>query len=180
MEADWEFEIAPDAPLIDATWFGYVDLRTHPEIASRLPEAQMLPALASTLITLNAANSPVWTAKCDVWEPEAFDADELDAPPQSAAQALSCYIDLLPSAACWCTPAEVADWCRELCTALRAQPLRHCRVDLVIRTAVSSPRDTGLGVTAYVTGCGVTRADAKEALSPALTVLANAITRSHS
>jgi len=38
MEADWEFEVGPDtaglaAPVIDACWPGFVDLRHNPERA---------------------------------------------------------------------------------------------------------------------------------------------------
>jgi hypothetical protein len=51
MEADWEFEVGPDAaglaaPVIDALWPGFVDLRRAPELAWHLPEAAQLPALA--------------------------------------------------------------------------------------------------------------------------------------
>jgi hypothetical protein len=35
LEADWEFEVGGDAPVIDALWPGFVDLRlpSRPEIA---------------------------------------------------------------------------------------------------------------------------------------------------
>src|SRR5215471_12346696 len=122
MEADWEFEIAPDAPVIDAAWSGYVPLRVHPERASSLDEVASLPALEGFLTLLNAADSPVWTAKCDVWEQDAIDPDELEATPETAAHAVSCYIDLLPSSSAdWSTLDAVADWCRELCVELRSK-----------------------------------------------------------
>jgi hypothetical protein len=69
MEADWEFEVEgetaaaeapiPEAPIIDACWPGFVDLRRNPERAWDLPEARQLPALAEALARLNAAASPV-------------------------------------------------------------------------------------------------------------------------
>ncbi len=31
MEADWEFEVGGDAPVIEAHWPGFVDLRQNPE-----------------------------------------------------------------------------------------------------------------------------------------------------
>jgi hypothetical protein len=175
MEADWEFEVASDAPVIDAAWSGYLDLRAHPEEASRLPEVQALPALASALAFLNAAGSPVWTAKCDVWEPDAFDPDELDAPPQAGEHALCCYIDLLPSSDAWATLDDVAGWCGNLCAGLRAKPLRQCRADLVVRRAFLTPSQTCFGITAYVTGCAATQPAAKEALSSAVALLARTI-----
>jgi hypothetical protein len=39
MEADWEFEVGGDAPVIEAPWPGFVDLRLHPERAWQLSEA---------------------------------------------------------------------------------------------------------------------------------------------
>ena len=99
MEADWELELGGESPVIEARSPGFVDLRLHPEHASRLPEAAALPALAQALEVLNSATSPLWTSKCDVWpvaDMAEFDADELDAPPGFAAHAIGGYIDLLP------------------------------------------------------------------------------------
>ena len=39
MEADWEFEVGGDAPVIEACWEGFIDLRKTPERARQLPEA---------------------------------------------------------------------------------------------------------------------------------------------
>jgi hypothetical protein len=167
MECDWEFEIAPDAPVIDGAWSGHIDLRTHPELAVGLAEADDLPALANALSSLNASDSPVWTAKCDVWEPEAFDPDELDAS-EDATQAIACYIDLLPSADLWPTMDAVADWCRRICAAMRARPLRQCRADLVIRRSFLAADQTGLGITAYLTACAAGNSGARESLAAAL------------
>jgi hypothetical protein len=178
MECDWEFEIAPDAPVIDGAWSGYVDLRMHPEQAPGLAEAGALPALAEALSHLNAADSPVWTAKCDVWEPEEFDPDELDALPEDRAKALACYIDLLPWAELWPTMDTIADWCHRMCATVRARPLRRCRADLVIRRSFLREDQTGLGITAYVTGCGAASSSAREALSAALALFVDAVRQS--
>ena len=48
MEADWEFEVGPDAaglapPVIEAAWAGFIDLQCAPEQAGDLPEADLLP-----------------------------------------------------------------------------------------------------------------------------------------
>src|SRR5208283_894703 len=99
MEADWEIELGGESLVIEAQGPGFVDLRPHPERASQLPEAAALPALAQALEVLNAATSPVWTSKCDVWpvvDMAGFDPDELDAPPGLAAHAMGGYLDLLP------------------------------------------------------------------------------------
>jgi hypothetical protein len=177
MEADWEFEVGADvaglpAPVIEAHWTGFVDLRLAPERAWDLPETVQLPALAEALRKLNSAGSPVWTSKCDLWdhlEPDEFDPDELDAPPGCAAHAMGCYIDLLPtSTQQWPDPAMAATACKRLCNLLHAVPLRCCRADLVVRRAFIAPGPMELGITAYITACGESRAQASLTFQAAL------------
>jgi hypothetical protein len=184
MEADWEVEVGAGAPAIEARWPGFVDLRLHPERACQLPEAALLPALAVALAKLNAAASPVWTSKCDFWlavEPDEFDPDELDAPPGCSAHAMGCYIDLLPRGdRQWELSATAAAGCKRLCGLLRAVPLRCCRVDFVIRRAFIAPDLTGpapmdLGITAYLTACGPSAAEAAQTLTAALEAIAGVL-----
>lgn len=144
MDADWEVEIGGGAPVIEALWTGadgqagYVDLRREPERIGEIAEVVALPPLADLLLALNGANSPVWTSKCDVWEPEA------------GAKAL--YIDVLPIAnsvfAEW-RQAEV--FCRELVARLERmnQSGADGSIALVIRQA-SVGEKQGFGVTAYL------------------------------
>jgi hypothetical protein len=176
MEADWEFEVGGDAPVIEALWTGFVDLRQHPERVRELPEAAGFPALAAALKALNAPGSPVWTSKCDVWqivEPELVDPGELDAEPASATHATSCYIDLLPrNEQQWSLPALAVDWCKEICAHLRPIPLSCCRADLIIRRSFIAPDLSNLGVTAYVTACGASAAEASGVLDAALAAFA--------
>lgn len=188
MEADWEFELGPDAaglaaPVIEARWAGFVDLQHEPERAGNLLEAGQLPGLAQTLVKLNAAASPVWTSKCDVWprlEKGEFDPDELDAQPGHFAHAMGCYIDLLPrDGRKWLQPEMAAAECKQVCAHLRAIPLRCCRADLVIRRAIVTPDPSdqeipGLGVTAYLTSCGDSEAEAQRMLQAALAALTDA------
>jgi hypothetical protein len=188
MEADWEFEVGPDAaglaaPVIDALWPGFVDLRRAPEQAWHLPEAAQLPALAEALAKLNAAASQVWTSKCDFWprlEADEFDAGELDAPPGCYAHAMGCYIDLLPrDGQGWAQQAIAEAVCKRVCSLLRAIPLGCCRADLVIRRAFISADRMDLGITAYLTSSGPSSAEAEGTLAAALMALADALV-SHS
>jgi hypothetical protein len=178
MEADWEFEVGGDAPIIEAQWLGFVDLRRRPDLAWQLPEVAQLPGLAEVLARLNEVASPVWTSKCDVWphlEPDEFATDELDAP-SGCACAMGCYIDLLPkSDQQWAVPAKAAEDCKHMCSLLRAVSLRCCRVDLVIRRALITTELMGLGITAYLTSCGESDAEATVALQAALEVFAGAL-----
>lgn len=171
MEADWEVEIGGGAPVIDACWEGFVDLRETPNEAFHFSEAQQLIVLAEVLKTLNAPDSPVWTSKCDVWQvaPGDFDMDELDADPSSAACALACYIDLLSkSEQQWSDPAQAVASCARLCSGLKKIPLGNCRADLIVRQARITPETWSHGFTAYFTACGPTVAQATGHLSVAL------------
>jgi hypothetical protein len=176
MESDWEIEIGAGAPVIDAAWEGYIDLRVDSNRVAEVGEAAQFPALADALVRINSASSPVWTAKCDMWHVEAFDADELDADGESATSALGCYIDLLPcNAQAFSTPDAAAEWCGRLCLQLRGHHARQCRADAVLRRAFLTPESVGLGVTTYLTACGSTRAEAATVLSSALALLADAV-----
>jgi hypothetical protein len=187
MEADWEFEMGPNAeslaaealatPVIEAHWPGFVDLRLAPVCAWDLPETVQFPALAEALAKLNSADSPVWTSKCDLWEHlelDEFDPDELDAPSGCAAYAMGCYIDLLPKKN-WHSPATAATDCKRLCKLLRAVPLRCCRADLVVRRAFIKPDLMALGITVYVTSCGDSSAEAARTFQYALTAFTDVL-----
>jgi hypothetical protein len=179
MEADWEFEVGGDAPVIEAQWVGFVDLQRHPERAGNLPEVAQFPALGEALARLNAADSPVWTSKCDFWphlEADEFDPDELDAPLGCTAHAMGCFIDLLPkSDQQWTQPAMAEKACGRVCGLLIAVPLRCCRADLVIRSAIITSDVMDLGITAYLTACGETPAAAANTLEAALAAFADAL-----
>jgi hypothetical protein len=186
MEADWEFEVGGDAsvasgcaPVIDALWSGFVDLRLDPKLAWKLAEAGELPALASTLERLNSQASPVRTSKCDYWpelQPEEFDPDELDAPRGSSAHAAGCYIDLLARAdRAWSLPHLAEAVCRHFCSLLSLVPKRCCRADFIIRRAIIDPGMNDLGISAYITACGPTAGEAKGTLESALDLFADAL-----
>lgn len=185
MEADWEFEVGGDAPVIDACWAGFVDLRGaayQGEMAVRiggLAEVGLFPALGNALERLNSRESPVWTSKCDFWPElgaEDFDPDEMDALAGSVGHVLGCYIDLLSKTEeRWrFLPGVEAD-CRSLCARMRAAPLRCCRAELIVRRAVIAPGAMDHGITAYFTACGSTADEAAGTLASALGVLADAL-----
>ncbi len=176
MEADWEFEVGGDAPIIEAQWPGFVDLRKDPHRAGELTEANELAGLADALARLNAVDSPVWTSKTDVFEPGPYDPDELDATGEEAEHAIACYVDLL---GCdnqqWNSQIRADRWCRTLCDRLRAVPLKCCRVDLVVRRAHIQPDRHDLAATAYFTACGRSAGVAKVRLGECLAAFASAM-----
>jgi hypothetical protein len=191
MEADWEFEVgggatAPEspihgAPIIDARWPGLIDLRRQPERIGEIQEAAAFPPLAALLEALNGAHSPLWTAKCDLWEPEAVELAGLasaSSPASSGAlarTALACYVDLLPLAGeVFAQPLQAEAYCRKWVSRLAPVRLPDCRVDLVIRQAVAGEAE-GFGVTAYISALGGEKSAAAEALAAALAAFANTI-----
>ena len=179
MEADWEVEIGGDAPVIDATWVGFVDLRRSPQLAFQLPEAANLSGLADALVRLNAAGSPVWTSKCDVWpvsDTEQLDPDEMGASDECLTHAWACYVDLLPrSDQQWFVLEMAVSWCRTLVERLHTVPLPCCRVDIVIRNAVTAAENLNVGVTAYFTGCGSSGEAAQVSLQSTLVKFADVL-----
>lgn len=182
MEIDWEVEVGGGAPVIDALWPGFVDLRRSPERLGEIAEAAAFPALADLLLALNGPASPLWTAKCDLWEPDPAEVaiPEWTSPvavSDAAVQpaALACYVDLLPVGgrvfAQW-TQAE--QFCRDWVALLEPSALPNCRVDLTVRQAIAGEAE-GFGVTAYLSGTGKDRSTAAEALSAALAAFAGSI-----
>jgi hypothetical protein len=181
MQADWEVEIGGDAPVIEAGWPGFVDLRKEPLRAHKLPESAALPGIAEVLIRLNAAASPVRTSKCDLWPIESlpgigFDGFDLDAGVDDTASALGCYIDLLPrSDQQWPSPARIEQTAKDACARLQAATLTCCRIDLVARQAHIAPGLNDFGITAYITACGRDIGAAQASLAAALRALADAM-----
>lgn len=168
MEADWEFEIGGNAPVIEADWPGFVNLHDEPTRVDEIVETRSLPGLSEALLLLNEKSSAVWTSKTDVFAPEQVDADELSSTIDETKFALACYIDILMrSNQAWSSPVIAEQSCRNLCARMREIPLRCCRVDLVIRRAQAA--DEGeLGATVYFTACGRTSLEAGKRLGECL------------
>lgn len=176
MEADWDVEIGGDAPVIDALWAGFVDLRREPGRVTMLPETSDLPVLTHALRRLNSDASPLWTSKSDVWEEHTFDPDEMDAAQGTALSALACYIDLLPRTDQeWRVHEQAVAVCKTLCNRLRQVPVRSCRSDLVVRRACITPDLPEHGITVYLTACGPTLEDARATLGAALVAFVDCV-----
>ena len=175
MEADWEVEIGGGAPVIEALWPGFIDLRRNPERIGEIPEASAFPPLAGLLQALNGSGSPLWTAKCGLWEPQASELANVRAVAGEAHAALACYIDLLPHDGLVFAQWEHAEaFCREWAARLSPIPLPACRVDLVVRLALAGKVE-GFGITAYASAEGSDRSAAAETLAAALAAFAGSI-----
>ena len=186
MEADWEVEVGGSAPVIEAHWPGFIDLRAQPARIGDIAEATAFPPLADLLLALNSVGSPVWTSKCDVWEPEPG--------------ALACYVDLLPLRGGVFTEWERAEaFCRVLVKRItpRAAPAserqsgRHpilvggdgsgsaSAITLIVRRAVTEQFE-GFGVTAYFSADAQYSPDAATATATAMVVFSNSLSKAAS
>jgi hypothetical protein len=195
MEADWSVELAAADPVIVVPWSSmpgsesagadssasfpgiqfheiqfpeiqFIDVRANPQSIDRIEEARNRPALRSVLARLNASDSGLWTAKCDVWlrggdlesgdEIDPIDPWEMEATGEEARFAVGSYIDILAldlQARGSFTVEE--NWMRRLVEQLRHRPLRCARTDFVLRRSAIHGVD-GFGVTWFAEGCGQT------------------------
>ena len=108
MLSEWSVECSADDPVLVVPWSDptdttgnrrFVDLRENPYDLDHLPEAEQYPPLMHALRALNAARSPVFTAKCDAWtlsgEELAALRAELDVIAEEAPAGFVSYIDIL-------------------------------------------------------------------------------------
>ncbi len=181
MDADWEVEIGGGAPIIEAHWQGFVDLRRNPERIGEIAEVGNLPALAGLLLKLNATPSPLWTSKCDVWVPEVG--------------GLACYVDLLPrNTSAFSEWRNVEGFCRdwarrlsaregpEISASAKIHPIQiagrdagsEAAITLVVRQAVTSQWE-GFGITAYFSAGASNVQGAEAAIAAAMVAFSNAI-----
>jgi len=165
MEADWDVEIGGGAPVIEACWPGFIDLRVLPDRVHEISEASTFPPLATLLLALNATNSPLWTSKCDLWEPEPTE--------------LAAYIDLLPHEirvfAQW---QQAEAFCRQIVARLAPIALPdlgpECSITLVVRQAIAGEAE-GFAITAYLSASAASQTDAAAALATVMAVFAGAL-----
>jgi len=183
LEADWEVEVGGTAPVIEAHWPGFIDLRAEPLRIGDIAEATTFPPLADLLLALNSVGSPVWTSKCDLWVPEAG--------------ALACYVDLLPLKGGVFAEWEQAEaFCRELVKRITPRILpaggtqygRHPimitgdgsasapSITLVVRRAITGQLE-GFGVTAYFSADALCPPDAATATTAAMVAFSNALAK---
>jgi hypothetical protein len=108
MLSEWSAECSADDPVLVVPWSDpadpsgnrrFIDLRENPYDLDHLPEAEHYPALMHALRALNAARSPVFTAKCDAWPLEGEELDtlrlNLDEIVDDTAAGFGSYIDIL-------------------------------------------------------------------------------------
>lgn len=171
MQADWSVECGADDPTVVLPWHSedgslqYIDLRLKPSAVEQISEAQQFPCLAAALRRWNTAESPVFTAKCDVWSYPAdlFDAEDLP----GFAFAQGSYLDLVSADIDKFQSFAACEWqLRAWTAAARLIPLQNCRCEWTLRSGLIFPDNlsvlpdekakalAGFATTLYVWGYG--------------------------
>jgi hypothetical protein len=153
----------------------FIDLRENPYDLDHLPEAEQYPPLMHALRALNAARSPVFTAKCDAWP---LDADELDAlrmnldvSVDEAPAGFGSYLDILWRERSLFASFHLQEQMMHRLTR-HAAPLEHpyAMLDCIIRPAMidlTGPQE-GFSVSLYVKALGHDAQAAEENWASAL------------
>ena len=181
MLAEWSVECSAEDPVLVVPWndpdgsAAFVDLRANPCGFDSIPEAEQYPPLMQALRALNAARSPVFTAKCDAWPMDGEERNNLqvnlDIAPAQAPAGFAGYIDLV-----WRERSLFTSFPRheQLLRRLtrRAAPLDHpaAALDCVLRPALvdlDGPRE-GYALSLYVKALGADRQTAFEEWGAAL------------
>ena len=82
MQADFAVELGAEDETLEIPWAAegggprYYDLKRHPELLSNLEEAVRAPELGEFLSKVNSLQSPLETAKCDVWSSTEINPEE--------------------------------------------------------------------------------------------------------
>jgi hypothetical protein len=170
MLSEWSAECSADDPVLVVPWSDptdstgnrrFIDLRENPYDLDHLPEAEQFPPLMHALRALNAARSPVFTAKCDAWPLHAEDLRalqvELDVSPDEAPAGFGSYIDLLWRERSLFASFHLQEQMLHRLTR-HAAPLEHpyAMLDCILRPAVidlTGPQE-GFAVSLYVKALG--------------------------
>jgi hypothetical protein len=184
MLSEWSAECSADDPVVVVPWSDpsdstgnrrFIDLRENPYDLDHLPEAERYPPLMHALRALNAARSPVFTAKCDAWPLDAEELDalrvNLDVLAEEATFGFGSYIDILWRERSLFASFHLQEQMLHRLTRHTA-PLEHpyALLDCIIRPAMvdlTGPQE-GFAVSLYVKAAGHDERSAEENWASAL------------
>ncbi len=169
MEADWSVELGSDAPVIDQGWPGWIDICQDRSRIALLDEVRTFPPLEKALRWVLESNCGMVPTKCDFWtRDEPVDACEYDADPGANSTTANCFVDLMPQAAThWINLAWAERWAEASIKKLQAIRCRNTRVEVVLRQAFNDDL-AFLGVSLYISACGISTRQARSTLASAL------------
>jgi len=167
MDADFSVELGHDDPVLDFPWsdpagaLAYVDVKRHPELLEKIPEATRFSELAEFLRAVNSRHSPLESAKCDGWETTELEPEE---EVHGAACKAAGYIDLVFTAVDERLSFPRHErFARRLTELLRRAPETLSAAEICVRRAffvAEGAATEGCYFTIYVSGYG---SDAEQA-----------------
>ena len=184
MLSEWSAECSADDPVLVVPWSDpsdstgnrrFIDLRENPYDLDQISEAEQHPPLMQALRALNVPRSPVFTAKCDTWEldPEELDelAERLDYETTDPLAGFASYIDLVWRDRTIFASFHQSEQLLHRLTRLAA-PLDQsaAMLDCVLRPALvdfTGPQE-GYSITLYIKALGPDLETARETWSAAL------------
>jgi len=164
VDAEWSVLSGADDPMVTIPWRDegglaeFLALSDNPALIERIAEAAAWPEMRAMLVTLNQANSPVMTSKCDIWW-LSEDERELDWGTKAAGIGSYCDVSMKDEIAFASLTAQLAELQR-LTRLARALPFDEMRAEFVLRPALWLAR-TGHATTVYVYGYGHDQASAR-------------------
>jgi hypothetical protein len=187
VEADFAVELGVDDETLDMPWTAngegpsYYDLKHHPELLSRIEEANRVRELGEFLLAVNSPASPFETAKCDAWSTTEMKTEEEIF---HATHKFGSYVDILFSGEqkpfCFSYHEHFA---KRLIQLLRKAPEISAAAEFLIRRcqyrAQAEPRD-GFYLTFYLFGYGQDESQAQQRWAIALKLVENAMRQASS
>ena len=184
MQVDYSIELGPESPALEFPWASdagtvrYYDLKQHPDLVLNIEEARNHKELSEFLSRINAASSPLQTAKCDTWfSRELLPEEEVF----GASCKFACYVDLLFVAKELQTSFEKHEaLARDLYYLLQRAPEMAAAMEFAVRRCYYHPdgaadSTAGFHITAYVTGYGDSQEEAMQRWAIALKLLQHAL-----
>ncbi|HEV3038310.1 MAG TPA: hypothetical protein VHA33_11085 [Candidatus Angelobacter sp.] len=180
MQVDYSIELGPDDPTLEFPWASddgavrYYDLKQHPEMVLNIEEARDHQELSEFLSRINAASSPLQTAKCDVWfTQEILPEEEIF----GASCKFACYVDLLFTSGELQTSFEKHEaLARDLYNLLQRAPEMAAAMEFTVRRChYHAGSVDGFCITAYIYGYGDSEEEAAQRWAIALKLLQHAL-----
>jgi hypothetical protein len=182
MLAEWSVELGAEDPRLEIPWSSedgrarFLDVKRQPELLLEIPEACHLPELAEFLSWANSPDSPLETAKCDVWSSRLITAEEEIFGERCK---FGSYVDVLFASSAWKSQfAENERFVQGLARLLRHAPEIASSAELIVRRCVDRRLPGGAAgyyITFYILGYGGDEDQARKRWAIALKMAQNAM-----
>ena len=180
MFSEWSVECGADDPVLVVPWSAppealpnphlgaqFIDLRENPYDLDQIPETEHNPPLLQALRALNAARSPIFTAKCDAWSMNAEEVSalhfNLGEDSSGLAFGFASYIDILwRERSLFVSLHQHEQLLHRLVRHAEPLDLPHAALECTLRPALvdlTGPQE-GFALTLYVKALGADAPDA--------------------